>query len=90
MQSTPGILAFGLLAALGPIAEADEAAARKRLKELGAVVTTGDQQPPAVSINLNVSKTTDVHRHRGDRGGAPRLSNWVLPSSGANGLAEIN
>jgi hypothetical protein len=40
MQSSLAV-AFGLLAALSPTVEADEAMARNHLKELGAVITTG-------------------------------------------------
>ena len=59
MRSSLGMVALSLLAVFAATGEADEATARTRLKELGAVITTGDNPSAAVAINLNVSRTTD-------------------------------
>src|SRR5258707_1324129 len=59
MRSSLRIAALGL-AALSPTVGADEATARAHLKELGAVIIRDERQLEAVSINLNVSKTTDA------------------------------
>jgi glyoxylase-like metal-dependent hydrolase (beta-lactamase superfamily II) len=54
------MVALALLAVAAPGVRADEAAARARLSELGAVITSNNNLPPAISINLNVSKTNDT------------------------------